>query len=52
MSSVCLVILPIHLFDIDILIQNLKIQLYLDNETNSKEKTNSKDINLTDIYII
>ena len=52
MSSDCLVILPIHLFDIDILIKNLKIQLYLDNETNSKEKTNSKDINLTDIYII
>ena len=39
--SQCLVLLPIHLFDSDTLIQSLKKQVSLD-----------KDINLTNIYII
>jgi len=43
MLSQCLVLLPIHLFDIDVLIKTLKKQ-YL-------EKLD-KDMNLTDIYII
>ena len=53
MSSDCLVLLPIHLFDIDVLIKNLKTQLSLDNKDNKDKKDNKvKNIKLTDIYII
>ena len=40
--SQCLVLLPIHLFDSDTLIQSLKKYFFLDKQTNSKEQTNSK----------
>ena len=50
--SQCLVLLPIHLFDSDTLIQSLKKYFFLDKQINSKEQTNLKDINLTNIYII
>ena len=50
--SQCLVVLPIHLFDSDTLIQSLKKYFFLDKQINSKEQTNLKDINLTNIYII
>ena len=50
--SQCLVLLPIHLFDSDTLIQSLKKYFFLDKQTNLKEQINLKDINLTNIYII